>query len=1108
MAQACASLPARPVADAAGRHLSASYGNLPLSFVANQGQSDEQVAFLSRGPGYVLFLTPGEAVLSLRAPSLRAASAVEHGASGQRAEANARAVAVVRMRLVGANTRPQLSGLDRLPGTSNYFIGNDPTRWQTNVANYAKVKYAGVYPGIDLVYYGNQRELEYDLVVAPGADPARIALAFEGVEKLSLDAQGNLLLQTSHGDLAQNKPVIYQDIGGKRQRVDGRYVLGANDRVGFAIASYDTTQPLVIDPVLSYSSYLGGNSNDVGHAIAVDGAGNTYVTGETLSMNFPGTSGSPIQSTKLGAANSPDVFVTKLNAAGSALVYSTYLGGSGGDIGYAIAVDSAGNAYVTGETDSGTPTPSSIPYPTTAGALQRVYKLGGDAFVTKLDAAGSALVYSTFLGGGGTERGYGIAADSFGSAYVTGHTNSDNASSGPTGGFPTAGPLQFNNGSPGSYDAFVTKFNPAGSALLYSTYLGGNGSEFSIYGGDIAVDSEGNAYVGGSTGSTNFPGATGTPGLGTYGGGVSDAFVAKLNAGGSGLFYSTYLGGTAYDAVHGVAVNAGGELFVTGYTDSTNFPVAAPIRCVTPPGGSPICTQLSPLQASKGTGEDAFVSRLNGNGNILVYSTYLGGNAGDRAYDVAVDSANNAYVAGWTASSNFPINAPVQSVNRGSGGDVFISAVNECGCYLVYSTYLGGSVGSETARGIALDSALSVYVTGDTNSTDFPTATPLQASRSGLIGTDAFVAKVTAVPTAANDSYTISFNTPLTVPAPGVLANDASNGASTMSASLASGPTSGTLTLNSDGSFAFTAAAGFSGTATFTYRANNFAGASAPATVTITVLSPVGPPTDLIVTSVVNSRVTVTWRAPVTGSAPTGYVIEGGVTPGDVLASVPTNSTATTYTFVAPTGAFFIRMHSLASGGRSAASNEVNLFVNVAARPSAPANLLALVNGSSLALAWTNTAAGGAPTEIVVDVTGSLNLSVGLPVSETFSVSNVQAGTYTLSLRARNNLGASASSNSVTLTFPGPCSGVPATPSNFVVAKNGSLVTASWELPVGGPAPTSYRLIVSGTFTADLALTQRTISGAVGAGAYTLSVIATNACGSGPATAPQTVTIP
>lgn len=391
--QACAHLPATPPAGAAAQTRPVTgYGQLPLAFEANQGQSDEQVRFLARGDGYSLFLTATEAVLSLRAP--------------------APSSTVVRMRLVGANGQPTLTGLDPLAGTSNYLIGNDPDRWRRDVPNYARVKYASVYPGIDLVYYGKQRQLEYDFVVGPNADPSRVALAFDGVQALSIDPEGNLILQTAHGALTQQKPVIYQDLDGRRHLVDGRYELRADDRVGFHVSSYDPTRPLVIDPVLSYSTYLGGNGNDTGHAIAVDSAGNAYVTGVTRSTNFPGASGSPIQASWRG---SDDVFVAKLNAAGTALVYSTYLGGSASDIGRAIAVDSTGNAYITGETDSGTQTPSSIPFPT-VGAFDAFYNLGGDAFVTKLNAAGNALVYSTYLGGSGSDRGYGIAVDGLGNA--------------------------------------------------------------------------------------------------------------------------------------------------------------------------------------------------------------------------------------------------------------------------------------------------------------------------------------------------------------------------------------------------------------------------------------------------------------------------------------------------------------------------------------------------------------------------------------------------------------------------------------------------------------------------------------------------------------------
>jgi len=709
--------------DAAGKPLpSVNYGKLPLSFEANQGQSSEQVKFLARGPGYSLFLTPAEAVLSLRASAPRKRSAAERAATGKRVEADetAQPVAVVRMRLVGANKQPQLAGLDPLPGTSNYFIGSDPARWQRDVPNYARVKYASVYPGIDLVYYGNQRQLEYDLVVAPGADPRRIALGFEGVRELSIDPEGNLVLQTSQGAIAQHKPIIYQDIGGKRQAVDGRYVLGAKHRVGFQVAGYDTTRPLVIDPVLSYSTYLGGNGNDIGYAIAVDSAGSAYVTGLTQSTNFPGASASPIQPISLGS----DAFVTKLNAAGSALVYSTYLGGSNGDTGYAIAVDSLGNAYVTGETDSGTQTPTTIPFPT-AGAFQVSYKGGGDAFITKINAAGNALVYSTYLGGSGNERGYGIAVDSSFNAYVTGHTSTNQGDVPGPGDFPTAVPFQAQNGSPlGNFDAFVTKINPAGSALVYSTFLGGNFSEFSTYGGAIAVDSNGNAYVGGTTASTNFPEASTSTIQPTYGGGTKDGFVVKFNAAGSALLYSTYLGGNNfYDEVNGIAIDSARNAYVVGYTDALDFPTALP------------------LQATKnGFGNDAFVSKINATGSALVYSTYLGGSNGDIALAVAVDSGGNANVSGWTASSNFPTVAPFQA-SAGSG-DAFISKFNAVGSALLRSTYLGGSTGSEIGYGIALDSLGNAYVTGQTSSTNFPTAGPIQAAFGGG-GADAFVAKLT-----------------------------------------------------------------------------------------------------------------------------------------------------------------------------------------------------------------------------------------------------------------------------------------------------------------------------------------------------------------------------
>lgn len=940
-----------------------AYENLPIGFEANQGQTDAQVRFLARGPGYNLFLTPTEAVLSLRAPDALPIAAV------------------VRMRLVGANAQPNLTGLDPLPGTTNYFVGNDQGRWQRDVPTYTRVKYAGVYPDIDLVYYGNQRQLEYDIVVGPNADAARVELAFEGVEGMSIDAAGHLVLQTAHGDLAQQKPVLYQDIDGERHPVDGHYELRGDRRVGFHVAAYDPTRPLVIDPVLSYSTYLGGNGSDIGYAITVDGAGNAYVTGSTRSTNFPGVSGGAIQPSLRG---SDDVFVSKLNAAGSALVYSTYLGGSASDIGHAIAVDNLGNAYVTGSTDSPTqPGPGNIPFPL-VGALQPSFGLIGDAFVTKLNAAGNALVYSTYLGGSGTDRGYGIALDGAGSAYVTGHTNSLN--------FPIAAAFQPAHGSPGSYDAFVSKINAAGNALVYSTYLGGNANEFSTYGGAIAVDGNGSAYVGGSTSSTNFPGAGTSTIQPTNGGGVNDGFVAKFTPAGSGLVYSTYLGGTTYDEVNGLAIDANQNAYVVGYTDSPNFPTA------------------SALQGSRnGSGNDAFVSKLNAAGTALSYSTYLGGSGSDRAYAVAVDGAGRAFVSGWTNSSNFPTVDALQAF-RGSG-DAFVTELSGAGTALVFSTYWGGTDGAEHAYGIALDSAGYAYLTGETNSSNFvTTANGLQASLGGF--TDAFVVK----------------------------------------------------------------------------------------------FAPLNPPTNLLARSIVGNTVTLDWTPPA-GIAPTGYVLEGGIVPGEVLAGVSTNSAAPTFTFIAPTGVFYLRVHSLAAGLKSTASNEIRIYVNVPARPSAPVNLLGFVNGSDLGLAWTNTGGGGVPTGLILDVTGSINLSVDLPVAETFSVANVPAGTYTLSLRATNGV-ASASSNAVTLTNPGVCSGAPAAPARILATASGNVAAVSWSLPASGPAPTSYTLSVTGAFVVSIQLTSRSVYGVVPAGTYNFSVVANNPCGTGSAAAALPLTIP
>ncbi len=655
-----------------------TYSKLPLTFEANQGQAGSSVRFLAHGRGYTLFLTTTDPVLSF---------------------GNQASQSFLRLHLTGANRNPQAVGLDELPGKTNYFMGNDPRLWHTNVPTYARVMYQDVYPGVNLIYYGNQGRLEYDFVIQPGAHPAIIRLDLLGAQHMRIDTQGNLVLSLPGGEIYQPAPFIYQEAGSAKNAISGRYVLLGTNQLGFLVGAYDPTKPLVIDPVLTYSTYLGGNKDDQAYGIAIDSAGNTYVTGYTYSTNFP--TKNAFQGTNHGAG---DVFVTKLNASGSALVYSTYLGGSGSEVGYSIAVDSAGNAYVTGFTSSTDfPTKNAL-QPTNHGGYY-----GDDAFVTKLNASGSALVYSTYLGGSGDDYGQGIAVDSAGNAYLTGYTLSFD--------FPTKNPLQGKNRAlSGGWNAFVTKLNASGSALVYSTYLGGTNYD---QGAGIAVDSAGNVYLTGTAGSTDFP--TKNPLQGTNHG-SPDAFVTKINSTGSALVYSTYLGGNSLDIGQAIALDSSNNVYITGFTSSTNFPTK------------------NAFQGSKHGPENAFVSKINASGSALVYSTYLGGSGHDIGYGIAVDGSGRAYITGYTDSKNFPVVNAIQPT-KVAFADVIISEFNASGSALIFSTYLGGSSYDDQGNSIAVDSAGNMYVTGYTQSTKFPTKNPLQATFGGG-SYDAFVTKI------------------------------------------------------------------------------------------------------------------------------------------------------------------------------------------------------------------------------------------------------------------------------------------------------------------------------------------------------------------------------
>jgi hypothetical protein len=704
-----------------------TYGKLPLSFEANQGQTDGQVQFVARGSGYNLFLTSTEAVLQLRNADVgvwneKPLLPTTKSKNLQSAIRNPQST-VLRMHLVGANPTPQVVGLDQLSGKSNYFIGNDPTKWHTDVPLYAKVQYEAVYPGVDLIYYGNQRQLEYDFVVAPGADPATITLTFAGADKLEVDAVGDLVLHVAGGDVRLKKPLVYQEVEGARREVAGGYRL-SDGQVGFQVGAYDVARPLVIDPVLTYATYIGSDDFERGYDIAVDGSGQAYVVGQsgfpTDAADFPVTAGA-FDPTFNGG--NYDLFVAKLNAAGSALVYATYLGGNGNDAGdssgehrrVGIAVDSDGNAYVAGAT-------TSTDFPTTGGAFDTTANGSEDAFVTKLNAAGSALVYSTYLGAAASDGARAIAVDSDGNAYVVGGTSSST--------FPTTVGA-FDSSANGSGDVFVTKLNAAGSALVYSTFIGGSGFDS---GYDIALDDLDNAYVIGETDSIGFPTTLGAFDT-TFNGGSRDAFVAKLNATGSALVYSTYLGGSGADDApfgmgFGIAVDSFGNAYATGATDSSDFPVTAGAFDETFNGGF----------------KDAFVTKLDPDASgtdSLVYSTYLGGSVEDRGLSIAVDADDQAHVVGFTNSANFPTANAFDSTLAG-GLDAFVTKLNADGSAPVYSTYLGGNNFTD-GRAIALDFAGNAYVTGETFSSDLATPGAFDTTRDG--GRDAYAAKISEVPT-------------------------------------------------------------------------------------------------------------------------------------------------------------------------------------------------------------------------------------------------------------------------------------------------------------------------------------------------------------------------
>ena len=708
--------PSAPVSGLRPAELLKAFQQMSLIFEQNQGQSDPRVKFLARGLSYGLFLTANEAVLDMKR------SAAGHSSdNGDLA---------VRMALAHANPAPIVEGSERLPGISNYLVGKDAVQWHRHLPQYARVRYRSVYPGIDLVYYGNQGRLEYDFEVAPGADPRLIELDFQTAP--SITSEGSLRLHSESGDVEFQAPRIYQQIDGRERPVQGRFVLRAAHEVGFELADYDRSRQLVIDPVLTYSTYLGGALDESCSvitgavksgcpAIAVDSASNAYIAGSTTSADFPIPTGTtPFQAALNGTK--ADVFVAKFNPAGTALLFATYLGGTDIDNSAGVAVDAGFNVFVTGTTVSG-----DFPTGGTIAAYQATAKVAGThAFLSQLDPTGATLLYSTYLSGSKTDTATGLALDVKGKAYLVGTTNSTD--------FPTTSG-SFQPTSKAANQFFISKIDPTigGTAgLVYSTYLGGSMPSTGVtLGGGIAVDTSTtpSVYVTGGTDFTDMPVLNAAQSSNSGG---QDAFVAKFtpeNASGAQEVYLTYVGGTGNDVGYGVTVDSGGNGYVAGSTTSTDFIIP---------------TGTTPFQSTNLGGTDAFVEKISNpasggtNPNVtFTYFSYLGGSGTDIAYAIAVDTLQNIRITGSTDSTDLTTRNPTQA-SSGGGTDAFFALIDTATTTGNFSTYLGGT-GSDIGTGIAVDSQGASYLAGQTTSSDFPVASPFQTNLDG--GSDAFVSK-------------------------------------------------------------------------------------------------------------------------------------------------------------------------------------------------------------------------------------------------------------------------------------------------------------------------------------------------------------------------------
>lgn len=671
-----------------------------LTFESNLGQYEDSARFISRGAGYYLALSPAELRVTVKKPGAAPVPGVGATQPFERVEKSF-SYRALHITLTGANPNAQMKGEGGVVNRANYFLGNNPSRWRSGVPAFQRVRVESVYPGIDLLHYGNQQQLEYDFEVAPEADPQLIAMQFRGADQLHLRQDtGELIIEMGDVELRQPRPLIYQMIGGHRRLISGDYDLRDATTLGFVIGEYDHKLPLIIDPVVSYSKLFGGSGDDTFWALALDSDGNVYIAGETLSPNL--ASAGAFQTNLAGVLSGHgDVVVSKLNNQGAFTAdgYSTYIGGIADDAALALAVDGAGNAFVTGYTGS-TDFPTRFPIQTNIMGTATPFPAPPlDLFVAKINPSGSNLVFSTFYGGSQDELGVGIALDANTNVYVVGRTSSSN--------FPTANTIWTNLS--GGTDGFVLNLDATGTNVLYSRYLGGAGNDFAR---DVVVNLSGNPVVVGYTSSTNFPVTTNavqhflnqTTNL-SY---VDDAFVSELDAASGALIHSTFLGGTNQDRAIRAAVDPAGAIYVAGLSLSGDFPRTS--------------TNFYTTVVSNSTYADVFVVKLNPTQTNLDYSITFGGSARDQVWDIAVDTLGRASVVGETLSVDFPtssLNGILGGTNAG-GTDAFIAQINSAGNAFTYAALMG-SPAEDAGYGVTVDSGGNAYFVGRTASEKFPT---------------------------------------------------------------------------------------------------------------------------------------------------------------------------------------------------------------------------------------------------------------------------------------------------------------------------------------------------------------------------------------------------